>query len=886
MQLDFYTNVSRLSNNIVIRGIRNGKEVRFKEPYEPTLYLQNDKEDYGFKTLYGENLKPIRFDSMRALKDFTDQNSGSNLTVYGFPHHHSQFSLENFSDTVDKFNRDYIRVFNIDIEVTSTTGFPEPKDADAPITALCIHDSIADKFVTMGIGEWNPDLSALPQDVLDKVVYIKCDDEYGLLNKLLNYWSTFTPDIVTGWNIETFDLPYIHNRLEKLGFDTRKLSPWNNVRIRDIRNSQGYNTQIACEILGVETLDYLALYKKNKVQDSYKLDNIAQVELSEKKSLGSMEMLDMSKTPFVDSIPNNTYDLSEDDLEYNRFVELRNERVRLVMEDPEANKNLIKELERKERQAAFQAFISYNIQDVNLVKRLDEKMGLIDANIMIAYEACMNFGEVASPVRTWDCLINKEMWKNNQRPPYHIDSHRAESGGIPGGYVKEPQIGKHGWCVSFDLNSLYPHLIMQFNISPETLNERERFLPMCSDAERLPKLLAHEDFKRIPGHSHSASGYVFSNDFEGIIPRLMRKMYSDRKAYKKKMLAAQSAGEDDSIYNLRQYVLKILLNSGYGALINKYFRFFDKRMGMSITLSGQYVIQVAEREINKWMNKVLGTTNKDYVIAIDTDSNYVNFQPLVDKFFSDKSQAELTDIIDKIANEQVQKVLDDGFDEAKEYLTAYDQKMVMEREAIASSAFWTAKKRYAMMVHDMEGVRKDKVKIQGLEAIRSSTPYVCRKPLLDIIEKTLTETEDDVQKYIADFKAEFMKMPVEDIAMPRSMNNLNKYVERDGSIRKGCPPHTRGAIVFNQLLERYDLTYIWEKIVSGEKGKFVYLREPNNVGADALSFTSTLPKEFDVEQYVDREKMFEKIIIDPAMNILAPIGWNHEEKLTLESFFG
>ena len=659
--------------------------------------------------------------------------------------------------------------------------------------------------------------------------------------------------------------------------------------MREVLTSNG-TPDLKPNISGVDVIDYMLLYKKNKTQDSYRLDNIARLELGEMKSLGTVEMLDMSRTPFSSKLPNTIYDETDDE-EFNRFARLRKERVETQLGN-NANKDLeVQILTKQEKKAAFQAFISYNIQDVNLVKKLDEKMGLIDAHIMIAYESCMNFEDVSSPVKTWDCLINKELFRNNQIPHFHIEKQTTQDS-IPGGHVKEPQVGKHGWCVSFDLNSLYPHLIMQFNISPETLDTQYRLDQITGEEKRVQNLL-NETYDLKNEHqelySISAAGYRFKNDFEGIIPRLMRKMYDDRKAFKKQMIVKQKRGEDATLENLRQYVLKILLNSGYGAFINKYFRWFDLRLGKSITLSGQYVIQVAEKAINEWMNKVLKTENVDYIIAIDTDSNYVNFQPMVDKFFPGKSKDELVDIIDKISQEQVQVVLENAFKDAASYMNSFEQKMVMEREAIASSAFWTAKKRYAMCVWDMEGVRmpadKPKLKIQGLEAIRSSTPQLCRQPLLDVIEKTLLEDEDSVQEFIKSFKKDFMNFDITNISMPRTMNNMQKFIEGDG-YRKGTPVHIRGALKFNDMLVRHNLEEIWEPIQSGEKGKFIYLMEPNNVGSNVISFVSGIPKEFDINKYVDKNKMFEKIIIDPVSGILEPIGWSVEKKLTLESFFG
>ena len=831
--MDYYTNIVRRGDKLLVRGIRDGEEVRDKVRYEPTLYVEHTK-DYGYKNLFGKNLKPINFDNMNDAWTFSAEHKDSNLKIYGFPRFESQYSLENYGDAVNKWKKEDLRVFNIDIEVTSTEGFPEAKDAAYPVTAICIHDSKVDKFITFGLkGEWSEENSELPEELKSRVVYVNCKTETDLLSKFLQYWHKFTPNIVTGWNIEKFDFPYLYNRLENMSIGGHKLSPWGRASLRHINTQRG--EEIAINIDGVDQIDYIDRYRKTKIQESYRLDFIASVELGERK------------------------------LDYSEVSGLH----MLYFEN-------------------FQKFIDYNIQDVNLVKRLDEKLGLIDAQIMIAYMACINYGEVNSTVRTWDSLINKDLQGNRIIPHFHISS--AESTGqIPGGHVKEPQVGKHGWCMSFDLNSLYPHLIMQFNISPETFQPEHQVWPMDGDMERVQKFLAHEPYKAPKGLSVSGSGYTFSNVSEGVIPRLMRKLYDERKIVKQAMLKKQREGKDASLENLRQYVIKILLNSGYGAFVNKYFRWYDQRIGKSITLSGQLIIQVAEREINKWMNKVMQTTSVDYIIAIDTDSNYLNCQPLVDKFFANKSTEEVVDILDKIAKDQIQGVLESGFQVEKEYLNAMDQKMVMEREAIASSAFWTAKKRYAMCVWDMEGVRMPsddpKLKIQGLDAIRSSTPQSCREALLTMIRLTLLKDEDTVQSYILDFKNKFLGMGFEDIAFPRTMNNITKMTQANG-FGKGTPPHIRGAISFNRLLAKYKLENDWESMKDGEKGKFIYLREPNNIGTNVLSFNHTVPKEFDFAKYIDYEKQFSKAIIEPMEIILNPIGWTPEKQNTLEDFFG
>ena len=830
--MEYYTNVTVAGNALLVRGIRDGEEFRSRIKWQPTLYIKTDNKT-AFRDVYGNHLKPLSFDGILDARDFAKQHSDSNLAVYGFPFFNSQYCIENYPNAETEWKREEIRTHIIDIEVSSDEGFPEPEDADYPVTAICIYDSILDKFVTFGNGQWFATESELPDDIVNKTVYINCESERVLLTKFMKFWQDHCPQIVTGWNTQSFDMPYLYNRMTKLGFDCNKFSPWNRCKIREFPTKQG--KQFRVHIDGVDDIDYLDRYRKNAVQESYRLDHIAFVELGERK-LDYSEVSGLHQLFFTN----------------------------------------------------FQKFIDYNIQDVNLVKRLDEKLGLLDVQIAIAYKAGVNYEDVSGVVKTWDALVNKELQKENKVPPFHFPKADFREQ-IPGGYVKWPQVGKHGWVCSFDLNSLYPHLIMQYNISPECLVDGIQVWPTKSKEQRVNAFLNNHEFENYGDYAVSAAGWCFRKDEEGIIPRCMRQLYEERKEIKKRMIERQKEGKDATKLNLAQHVRKILLNSGYGAITNKYYRWFDLRLGEAITLSGQFVIQRAEKAINNYMNKVLKTDNKDYVIAIDTDSNYVNMQPLVDAHFSDKSTAEIVDILNKVCEEQVQKVLNDEFDGVAKYMNVYAQKMVMERECIAESAFWTAKKRYAMRVHDTEGVRhpKPKSKIQGLDAIRSSTPQVCRQPLLDMIELVLSTDEETVQQAIKDFKKEFKSMVPEDIAFPRTMNNVFQYTPKndENGYKKGTPPHIRGAILYNRLLNRYGLTKNWEYIKNGEKGKFLYLRQPNKLGAGVLSYLTSIPNEFEIHKDVDYEKMFEKIVMDPMEGILDPIGWSAQKRLTLDSFF-
>ena len=828
---EYYTNVAMHGQNLLVRGIRDGQEFRSKIKYSPTLYIQSAKQT-GYTDIYGNSLKPLQFDTMVEARNFVKQNEETNLKVYGFPFYNSQYCIETYPNAENDWKREEIRVFTIDIEVSSEEGFPEPDESKYPITAICVHDSLRDKFITFGNGDWSKNESVLPEELVDKVFYVPCNSERQILEFFLKYWCDNIPQIVTGWNTQTFDMPYVHNRMVKLGFDVKRLSPWGVTRLREFPTKQG--TQQRVEIVGVDDIDYLDRYKKNAVQESYRLDHIANIELGEKK------------------------------LDYEEAGTLH----RLFFDD-------------------FNKFIDYNIQDTNLVKRLDDKMGLIDVQIAVAYKAGINYEDVSGVVKTWDALINREMAVENKIPPSTFPKYSLTEA-IPGGYVKQPQVGKHGWVASFDLNSLYPHLIMQYNISPETIMDKLQVWPDISEDKRMRDFLHNKSFKNPGDFAVAASGWCFKKDHEGMIPRAMRKLYSERKKIQGIMKQAQKDGKDITKLHLAQYVRKILLNSGYGAITNKYYRWFDPRLGSSITLSGQFVIQRAEMAINRYLNKLLKTDKVDYVIAIDTDSNYVNLQPLVDKFFADKSKAEVVDILDRVCEEQLTKALNQEFDEIAKYQNVYEQKMVMGRENIADSAFWTAKKRYAMNVWDIEGYRpeKPKLKIQGLEAIRSSTPQICREPLLKLIELCLVSDEAEVQKAVQDLKKYFLTLRGEDIAFPRTMNNVWAYTPRDNiGFKKGTPPHIRGAVLFNRLIKQHKLENTWEFINNGEKGKFLWLREPNNVGSDVISYMTAIPNEFKVRDYIDYQKMFQKIIIEPMEGILDPIGWSIEKKLTLTNFF-
>jgi len=347
-----------------------------------------------------------------------------------------------------------------------------------------------------------------------------------------------------------------------------------------------------------------------------------------------------------------------------------------------------------------------------------------------------------------------------------------------------------------------------------------------------------------------------------------------------------------SKYKNLQLAKKVQLNSAYGAIGNQYFRFFDVRKAEAITMSGQLSIKWIERRLNEYLNKLLSTQEVDYVIASDTDSVYISFDALVRKCFEAGSDpVKITNFLDKVATEKLEPFIDKSYEELSVIMNAYSQKMIMKREAIADKGIWTAKKRYILNVYDNEGVRyaEPKLKMMGIETVKSSTPQSCRDALKKTISIIMNKNEKAAQDYISQFREEFGKLSFEEVAFPRSVSDLGKYDDRSGSglsIPKGCPIHVRGSLAFNHMLREHKLTKKYEVIKDGEKIKFCYLRMPNPIKQNIFSIMNTLPKEFNLSEYIDYELQFEKAFLDPLRAILDSVGWTFEKKSSLESFFG
>ena len=827
--MKFYKNVDQVGDRILVRGCDGYKEVRFRDEFRPTLYVKSKKES-KFSTLYGEPVRPIQPGTIRDCKQFCQQYeevdgfeiSGNQMYLY-------QWISDNFPGEVD-YDPSKIRVFTIDIETASENGFPDIESADQEILLISVKDSFTGLYHVWGSQPFENNHA--------DVSYTLCADEQELLRKYLAWWIENYPDVITGWNVQLFDVPYICNRLDRiLGTkETKLFSPWKLLSSREIYIQGRKN--ISYDVSGITVLDYLDLYRKFTYtnQESYRLDHIALVELGSKK-------LDHS--------------------EFDTFKEFYTQ--------------------------DWQKFVEYNIHDVRLVDQLEDKMKLMDLAFTLAYDAKVNLEDVFSQVRMWDSIIYNYLRKKNIVIPPKIKNQKSDK--YAGAYVKEPKPGRYDWVVNFDLNSLYPHLIMQYNISPETLRETRH------SSASVEGILNGE--VQIDGDDCvCANGAQYRKDVRGFLPELMEKIYDERKIYKGNMIEAKKKYEKEpsltlekkiSKFNNFQMARKIQLNSAYGAIGNEYFRYYKLANAEAITLSGQVSIRWIENKINSYLNKLLSTSDEDYVIASDTDSIYLNLGPLVDKFFSNKSddKIRIVDLLDKVCKDKLEPFIDASYEELATYVAAYDQKMIMKRENIADRGIWTAKKRYILNVWDSEGVRysEPKMKIMGLETARSSVPQYFRDRLKKAFRLIMSSDNDTVIEYIDNCKKETREAVVSDIAFPRGCNGVTKYKHPREIYQKGTPIHVRGALLYNHYIKDKKIQHKNAFIQEGEKIKFVYLKTPNPIQENVISFFQDLPSEFNLEKYIDHDKQFNKAFYEPLRSVLECIGWKPERSGSLMEFF-
>lgn len=848
----FYTNVSLNRNDILVRGYENGNRFQYTIPYKPYVFIPSKgAKETPYRTLQGKKVDKLEFGSISDAREFIQQYSDvSGMEIYGMqavPHFVYTYINDTFKGTID-YDPKLISVVSLDIETASDDGFPDIDTANKEVIAITIRKN--GKSLVLGCRDYTP------KD--ESVQYVKCSSEKMLLERFVSAWRSdeFSPDVLTGWNVEFFDIPYLVNRIKRELGDAyaKKLSPWNmlNKRTVDIMGRE----HTVYDPAGVTILDYMQLYRKFTftMQESYKLDHIAFVELGERK-------IDYS----------DEYDSLHDLYERN-----------------------------------YELFIDYNIKDVVLVDRLDEKLRLIEQVYALAYDGKVNYQDTFTSVRMWDVIIHNYLLNHNIVVP--SQKGREKDKQIMGAYVKDPQVGLHNWVVSFDLNSLYPHLIMQYNISPETYVDQISRLTMDDGIDMILNGALDSEIRselQAKNLTMAASGCMFDKDRQGFLPKLMESMYNDRVVYKKAMLEAKQRFENTKSYedekeisrnHNMQLAKKIQLNSAYGALGNAFFRWFDPKLAESITKSGQLSIKWMEREINIYLNKLFETNEVDYVLACDTDSMYITLERLVDKVYPDKptSPEEIKEwntkvvaFLDRVCEQKLEPFIDKSYQKLAEYVNAYAQKMTMKREAIANKGIWTAKKRYILNVYNNEGVQyaEPKLKMMGIEAVRSSTPSSCRENIKKALTIIMNNTEDDLIEFVEDFRLKFKTLQFEQVAFPRGCKNLQEYRDSASIFRKGTPIHVKGALLYNHYLKKHKLEKKYQPIFEGEKVKFCYLKVPNPVREHVIATTGILPKEFGLDKYIDYDTQFEKAFLDPLSTVVNAIGWHTEKQTSLEAFW-
>ena len=842
----FYTSVERSGNMILWRGYENGRRFSRKVKYEPSLFIPT-KDETEYKSLIGDKaIKAKVFDTMNDAKEYVERyKEVSNFQVYGNTNFVQQFIQEKYPTNID-FDMSQINIFSFDIEVDISKKLPDMETADNEITSIAIKSSKSDTYHLLGRKGYDKSKTLSGIDP-EHIQFMQFDNERDLLRRFVQIWVNDYPDIVTGWNVEYFDIYYIITRITRLFGDekAKELSPWGYIRkvTTEIfnRNQSTYN------ISGVNIIDYMNAFKKfgykYGTQETYKLDHIAHVVLGKKK-------LDYS--------------------EYGSLTELYNQNPQL--------------------------YLDYNLIDTQLIQLMEDETALLALVLTVAYGGGVNYSDAFGTVGIWESILYRKLMTKNLVPP--VKSSPGEKlGELVGGYVKDPAVGMKEWVVSFDLNSLYPHLMLQYNMSPETyIPDQREYISQ--------EMVLNDEYKNDnPDYSVCANGVCFTNKKLGIIPEIIEEYYANRKKVKQEMLRIEQLEQDTSdpakkkaykkqitqLHN-SQMAIKIAMNSLYGATANRYFLYYIAEMAEAITTSGQLSIRYSQKSINEYLNGVLKTNNIDYVSYVDTDSNYVNMAPLIAKVFGTtkitREQGEK--FLDAVSKEKLEPAIQEGYEKLAWIMGAYRNAMSMKREKITDKTIFIAKKCYIMNVLNSEGVHyaKPKISVTGVESVRSSTPEVCRNKMKDAFKVFLNGTELDAQEFIEGFRREFSSLPAAEVAKNSGTDDIGKFTDKQGWYTKGCPIHVRGAILYNKFLSDKGLNNKYETIRSGDKVKFVYLKMPNPVRENVIAFPGYLPSELGMDRYVDYDTQFDKVFLKPLEIVLKAMGWTSKKVDTLESFFG
>lgn len=836
--MHFFTTVDVVGDSVLCRGYKDGQPFKEDIRFSPTIYLPSKKMNAGFKSIEGEPLEAFQPGSISECSNFIRKYENvSNFKYHGMTDWKYSFIADYFKGEI-KYDFDTIKLAYIDIETDSEGGYGDVDTANREVISVAIY--LRGKYYILGLKDYIPTES--------NIRYVKCKDEKDLLIKLVQLWQALAFDIITGWNIEQYDIPYLVNRITRvLGKDfARKLSPWNILKKRLIPTPRGDVN--AYDLFGIVILDYLPLFKKfsDKKPENFKLNSVAHLVLNETKT------------------------------DYSQFKGLN-------------------DLYKKD----FKTFIDYNINDVGLIVRIEESENLIDLAVNIAMSAKINIIDVFKQTRIWDAIIYNFLLDKKviipKRKPTGQDAEK-----IAGGAVRDPIPGLYDWAVSLDLTSLYPSLIMQYNIGPETLYKKIDEPPQ-NDLIHLRMEQDIEAYIRNNNLSLAANGAMFRKDRRSFIATITESYFKRRKEYKDQQLLLEkeaervrdSASREElkeikrkiTVFKNFQLNYKIALNALYGSLSNAGFRFYDKRLGEAITLSGQTTIRYVIRRLNEYLNDMLKTSGKDYIIASDTDSVWVDLKTLVDKTGL-KEPLKIVEFLHRFCKEKLQLKLQEWFQALHVFMNSYEQKMDMKREKICDKALWQAKKRYICSVWDKEGTRYDepKLEVTGIEAIRSNTPEHCRELLKKSFKIIMHQGQDKLHDFVEQERAKFNEQKIEDIASPTGVKGLHKYADPQTIYIKGTPMHVRAALVYNNLIKDKSQED-YERIYEGDKIKFIQLKVPNLVQEDVIGFTTYLSPELGLHKYIDYEGQWQKAFLGPLQGVTDAIGWSVAPMDTVDSLF-
>lgn len=804
----FYTNVFPYKGKIYERFVDDtGKKQFSSSKYKPSLFVSSTIKT-GYETIHKQPVKKIQFDSIYKAKDWAKYNKDITLGNIDFQYPY----ISDYYPNDIEYNVDDVDTFYLDIEVTADNGFPDINNPQDSVTAITV--CFKDIYYVWGLDTYTTSRS--------DVVYRKCQNEDELILLFISFWTKHKPDILTGWYVKFFDIPYLIARCIKLGLkdQVKLLSPIKTIFEKHTTiHKKDYKYY---DIYGVAILDYIDLYKKFnlKKQESYKLGYIGYVELGMEK----------------------------------------------IQDDEIAGYNLYK--------TDYQKFIDYNIRDVEIVVGLEKKKKMIELVMFIAYHAKINYQDVFSPVKTWDNIIFNYLKQHNIAIPLKDSGSKGEE--YIGAYVKIPETGRYTNILLFDIKSLYPSIICSLNISPETLCEphTQDLRDLRSDLSVdcvLEKLVTTNALKK-HNYSVGVNGALYDRTKQGMLPILVKKLFADRTTAKTKMLTLKKQDavlhkDDISYLDIKQHAFKILLNSLYGGLGNQYFRFYNIDNAEAITLTGQTIIKWIIQGVDEHLNKHFKTKGVNYIFYCDTDSIFISLPNVpVDK-------------LQEISDNVISPAIEDLFVELHDYLNMYENFFTMGRELIATTGIWTAKKRYMMNVTNKDNIDYSAdpiLEIKGIESVRTTTPEICRKKIEECIKLILREDESVVEDFINNFEIEFNKLPPEDIASPTTVNNIEDYMSDVSSIKpynKSTPIQVRGSILYNMKLKEMGLTNKYSEIQSGEKVKYVYLKVPNGIDENVIAFSSVLPNEYDLHDYIDYKTQFTKSFLEPIKRITTVINW-------------